>query len=217
MITFLYNLFNILFPSDQEIKEIERLSPEEFLLKTTYLKQDPPHDIKSLFNYRDPLVQYALWQLKYKGNRIIACLFGTLLYEAILEEISEKILFCNFINPLLIPLPLSREKRKKRGWNQSEMLVKEIISHDTHHIFSYSFSAFIKHKSTLSQTHLSKYERMKNLKDCFKVPEKEIRKIKGRNIILIDDVTTTGSTMKEAMDTLRRAGARKVIGFTVAH
>jgi predicted amidophosphoribosyltransferase len=57
-------------------------------------------------------------------------------------------------------------------------------------------------------------ERLKNLKDCFSADEK---KIKNRNIILIDDVITTGTTMNEASKTLKDAGAKKVIGFSLAH
>lgn len=56
---------------------------------------------------------------------------------------------------------------------------------------------------------------MKNLVGTFEVQNPE--KIRGRNIILIDDVTTTGATLKEAKKVLRASGARKIIGVTLAH
>ncbi|KKU76429.1 MAG: hypothetical protein UY03_C0035G0001, partial [Parcubacteria group bacterium GW2011_GWA2_47_64] len=70
-------------------------------------------------------------------------------------------------------------------------------------------------KDTGSQTKMdTRKKRLENLKGCFVADGKAVE---GRNIILIDDVATTGATLVEARKTLLRAGARKVIAFTVAH
>lgn len=80
--------------------------------------------------------------------------------------------------------------------------------------FQFSKTALIKIKDTPSQTNTeSRAEREKNLKGCFSASDEVV----DRNIILIDDVATTGATLQEARRTLLRADARKIIAFTVAH
>ncbi len=71
--------------------------------------------------------------------------------------------------PLIIPLPLSKQRRKERGWNQSELLCKAIIRHDLSHSFSYQDKILIKIRHTNPQTKLSRHERLENLKDCFAI------------------------------------------------
>jgi len=61
----------------------------------------------------------------------------------------------------------------------------------------------------------NRQKRIKNIIGSFAVKNKDI--IKNRNIILIDDVTTTGATLNEAKKVLREAGAKKIIAFTIAH
>ncbi len=211
----IYSLSSIVFPSPPEIQELESLSTEDFVLKAPPLSTEPYDNIKSLFNYHDPLIQKSLWELKYQGNTKIARTFGKLLYERLLDELSDALLFSNFHKPILIPLPLSKKRRKERGWNQSEMLISAIISHDTHSIFSYSFNSLIKQRHTEPQTHMSRKERLQNLKGCFTIKNPDT--IKHKNIILIDDVTTTGSTISEAIQVLKDAGVGKIMAFTVAH
>jgi ComF family protein len=103
----------------------------------------------------------------------------------------------------------------ERGYNQSELIVKEIIKIDKSKNFDFSINALKKIKETPHQSKLkNKSERLKNLKNCFWADEKLI---KDRNIILIDDVITTGTTMNEASKTLKSIGAKKIIGFSIAH
>ena len=85
-------------------------------------------------------------------------------------------------------------------------------------------NVLIKNKETKHQAHIkNRSERLKNLIGSFTIKsskqnaKENISIIKGRNIILIDDITTTGATLNEAKKTLKQAGARKIIAFTVAH
>ncbi len=209
------NIAQFIFPAEEKVSELEKLSPTELMSQAKPASLHSIPTIKSLFHYKDPLVQKALWELKYRGNKKIAILFGELLYELILDTISDALLFSNFSEPLLIPLPLSKERKRERGWNQSEMLVKAIHEHDPHALFTINTQVLIKIKHTKPQTTLHRKERLENLKDCFTISNPEL--IKNKNIILIDDVSTTGSTILEAEKTLRAVGARSVLGFTVAH
>jgi ComF family protein len=124
-------------------------------------------------------------------------------------------IFSNFNNPILIPIPMHPKNLKERGYNQSELIVKDIEKIKTNKNFSFCYNALQKIKETPHQSKLkNKNERLKNLKDCFFADEKLV---KNKNIILIDDVITTGTTMSEATKALKKVGAKKVIGFSIAH
>ena len=72
------------------------------------------------------MVRQALWALKYEGNKIIAKLFAVLIYDSLIEILSDMQLYEHFTKPLIIPLPLSKERYKERGWNQSELIANEL-------------------------------------------------------------------------------------------
>ncbi|HEY4495835.1 MAG TPA: hypothetical protein VJC04_00550, partial [Candidatus Paceibacterota bacterium] len=133
-------------------------------------------------------------------------------------ELSELEIFENFTQPLIIPVPLSSKRRRERGFNQCEILLDELTKLDTGNIFEINKNLLIKIKDTSSQTKTdSRASRLKNLRGAFAVSEDSGAGAAGRNIIVIDDVTTTGATLSEAIKTLRRDGARKVLGIALAH
>lgn len=205
----------LIFPPNGEARAIETMSPSAFSQEATRVLDELPQGIYSLFHYKDPLVKQALWALKYRGSRPVAKLFATLLYETILEHISDALLFENVSEPLLLSLPLSEQRLKERGWNQAELICEEIIK--LYPQLHYNKNILKKIKHTAPQTTLSRKERLLNLKNCFGIDSGALHLLQNRNIILLDDVTTTGSTLKEARATLIKAGARKVLCFTVAH
>ncbi|MDP3726518.1 MAG: phosphoribosyltransferase family protein [bacterium] len=137
-----------------------------------------------------------------------------MLYEHICEELGERALLHNFVNPLIVPIPLHTKRLRARGFNQAELIAREFVALDTS--FSVCTDALVRIKDTESQTKMkNREERIKNVTGCFKVSSPE--KIKERNIILIDDVYTTGATLNEARGTLLHAGAREVLACTIAH
>jgi ComF family protein len=108
-------------------------------------------------------------------------------------------------------IPLSKGKMRKRGYNQTELIAKEVSM-----ILKLSFlkDVAIKIKETKNQVELSKDERMVNLKDAFMVIDKE--RVRGRSIVVVDDVATTMSTLNEFSKTLKESGAKKISCFTIA-
>lgn len=215
----LQNIFSALlswiFPPTTEISAIETMSSALFSASVSRDIEALPDGISSIFKYHDPLVRQALWALKYNGNQKIAKLFATLLYDHMHEMLFEAELYENFTDPIIIPLPLSRERLRERGWNQAIILSQEIIKLCPQ--YSLRTDILFKIKHTLPQTKLSRSKRLKNLEGCFAVDPTKKTFIAGKNIILIDDVTTTGSTILEARRTLLSAGARAVLAFTIAH
>lgn len=114
-------------------------------------------------------------------------------------------------NSVFIPMPLYKSKKRKRGFNQSEIIAKELSLALN---IPFETNILIKTKKTQSQTNLTKEQRAKNIKNAFKT--KNPSEIEGKIVFLVDDVFTTGSTMEEAAKTLKKAGAYQVWGLAVA-
>ena len=172
--------------------------------------------IFSLFDYRHPPVKKAIKLIKYKGKKKIINIFADILYGVIIEELAELRLMDNFQKPILVPIPLSGKRYKERGFNQAALLCKKIMENDTHKYLTLVENVLLKIKETEHQANIkNRAERLKNLTNSFAVKDNNL--IKGRNIILIDDVTTTGATLNEARRVLKKAGAKKIIAFTIAH
>ncbi|MFH1454959.1 MAG: phosphoribosyltransferase family protein [bacterium] len=212
---FIDSVLNLILPRDIEIVQIENMPEANILNDVPQANEMGNGKYKALFQYKNKLSKKAIWAIKYNKNQKIIEKFSNLLYEFVLENITEEMVFSNFNNPLLIPIPMHKNNLRERGYNQSELIVKEILKIDESKNFNMSLTALIKIKETPHQSALkNKNERLKNLKNCF-CANTEL--IKNRNIILIDDVITTGTTMSEASKALRNAGAKKVIGFALAH
>lgn len=115
-------------------------------------------------------------------------------------------------NFIIIPIPLFKDREKERGFNQAMLLSQKIADHYQLNLIN---SVLKRIKNTKTQADLKDLEeRKQNVENCFTVKNPEL--IKGKNIILIDDVYTSGATMNEAAQTLRLAGARKIIALVVA-
>lgn len=170
--------------------------------------------IHPLFYYKDNRVRAIIWELKYKENTKPINHIAKLIYEEIVADISDIVTFDSDAQFLLIPIPITENRRIERGYNQTEIIAKSILENDLARTLLYAPQWFQKVKDTPKQSQSeSKQERMINLLGCFEADPR----VEGKYIILIDDVVTTGSTLSEAKDTLLSAGARKVLAFTIAH
>lgn len=170
--------------------------------------------IYPIYDYRHPIIKKSIWLLKYKNKKRIAKVFAMSLNEKITETLGELILLENFKDPFLIPIPLSKSRIKERGYNQSQLICQYInkLNKELKPIYN----VLVKTKDVEHQARLhDKRERIKNIANSFGTQKEFL--IKGKNIILIDDVTTTGATLTEAKKVLKQAGAKKVIAFTLAH
>ena len=204
---------DIVFPHRRIVAELMAMEPEEFSARAARAEGRAGRNIISLFDYRDPRVRAAIWELKYRGNRRIAAILGAALCEEIHSFLLEYAPLQNFASPLLIPLPLSARRERERGFNQCDLLLAAIVEADGGINFTPS-KALRKVQDTPSQTKAqSRAARLMNLSGCFVADSA----VNGRNVILIDDVSTTGATLDEARRALKSAGARKVLAFTVAH
>lgn len=206
---------DLLLPQKPLVRELLAMSPADFRERAETAEGGAGSNALALFDYRNPVVKEAVWMLKYRGNRRIAALLGELLYEDLLAFLLEYAPLANITELMLVPIPLSRKRERERGFNQCELLVDCLARQDKGRNFAVSKAALRKIKETPSQTKTdNRKKRLENLSDCFQA---DAELVAGRNIILIDDVATTGATLEEARKTLLAAGARKVIAFTIAH
>lgn len=169
-----------------------------------------------LYDYRHPPIKKALWLFKYSGKKRLAKVFAEVMYGKILEELSDLSTMENFRDAILVPIPLSAKRYRERGYNQAELICKSLIELDEGKNFRLEKNILIKPKNTEHQAHIeNRSERLKNIIGSFAI--KNAGLIKNKNVILIDDILTTGATLSEARKVLKNSGARKIIAFTVAH
>lgn len=135
------------------------------------------------------------------------------LYRGLGEILADEIEYYNISGiDIIASVPIHKNRLKKRGFNQSELLAK-YVSRELG-IF-YEKRAVVRIKDTPPQSSLkTPSERKKNVSGAFRVLDKEL--IKGKNILLIDDVFTTGSTLSEISRVLIKGGAKSVYTATVA-
>jgi len=152
----------------------------------------------------DGALKELVHRFKYKGKTVLARIFSKLMIEYIEDnpEIADV--------DLVTVVPLHKERLREREFNQS-LLIAGSVSKE---YFLTLINALEKTRKTRYQNELLKSERLKNLEDAFSVSPKA--DIKDKNILLIDDIITTGSTLGECAKILLGGGAKSVRCFTLA-
>lgn len=117
--------------------------------------------------------------------------------------------------PVVVPVPLHVSKLRKRGFNQAEKIAAAATKRLAHPV-ELNSHILVRTRPTVSQTGLTRHQRRKNIRGAFEVKTDRLHVIAGRNIILVDDVFTTGTTAEECARVLVRAGAKHVWVATVA-
>ena len=171
--------------------------------------------IISVWSYKDRGLKRLLWLLKFKRKFDVARDLGPALYDHLLDELTERGLFENFEAGTLVPIPLGRARLRKRGYNQSAILARELAkrSNGSLHVEE---NILQKINDGAPQNSIkNRRARFQNIVGAFTA--KNAPRITGKNFIIIDDITTTHATLLEARKVLKKAGAKKVLAFTVAH
>lgn len=149
-------------------------------------------------------VRRAVKALKFDNHRSAAVHFAKAMAD--MEQVSGL-----SVAEFVTAVPLSRKRMRRRGYNQSELIARQYA------LFKGMpyLETLEKHKHTPKQSlQLSAKARAANVKGCYRVLEPDV--IRNKTIVLIDDVYTTGATMRECARTLRKGGARCVIGLAGA-
>lgn len=154
----------------------------------------------------DGALKDAIHQFKYSGHKAL----GPILAELVIRYLREKTERLRLVD-CVIPVPIHSSRLRQRGFNQSEILADEIGQAFSLPVLCGNLT---RTRSTRPQVNLPKDQRRENVADAFCVESKD--GVEGRNILLIDDVFTTGSTSDAATRALKDAGAKAVHVLTLA-
>lgn len=143
--------------------------------------------------------------LKFHGKKYLA--------EPMAKFMSDKLLEEGILVDLVLPVPLHPKRKKERGFNQSELLAEEIASSLSLPLDRAS-AIRVRNTSASSKLEGGRHAREENMKDAFSVVNGEA--VKGKHILVVDDVLTTGTTANELAKALKKAGARRVTVLTFA-
>lgn len=157
--------------------------------------------LRAAFLFVDP-VPRVIHQMKYNGLFALAEPLAALMVDA----------WPTWRLPidLVLSVPLHPERKRARGYNQSELLVHHLCAAQE---LRCDPDALHRIRNTRPQVDLSGPERISNVAGAFSA---DAEKVKGRNVLLVDDVYTTGSTLSEAAEALLAAGAHSVSGYCLA-
>jgi len=226
MTSFADSIINFIFPNCCEIcgsvlvpgekvlcisclTKIPKTDPNDFFESNNSSDLFKLYNIKnvySLFLYnKDSQYSELVYKLKYKGKRKIGNYLGQMIGDKIPKSIDESKITC------ITPVPLHKKRLRKRGYNQSLEIARGISKKLNIDIED----NIIRKTHTSIQTAKSKNERWDNMKDVF-----ECKTVyKGKHVLLVDDILTTGATILHCSEALLKAGASKIsiacIGTTI--
>jgi len=181
---------------------------------------EPPFVRAVAYGSYDGGLRELIHLLKYGAVRPAANVLGRMLAEAVsalqvgpVEDGAAH----GSVGPqsiAVIPVPLHKTKRRQRGFNQAELIARAALKCLPVGEFVLVGDVLLRQRETQSQIGLTSHQRRENMRGAFAVNRAE--QIKGRDVLVVDDVYTTGTTVSECARVLRRAGASRVWVATVA-
>ena len=207
-----FDLFDFVFPADRMTRRYMSLhQPISMKKYPDGAIADVCPDIQAIFRYKDPTAKAMIKELKSSNSRHAAKIAG----YALAEHFEDK----NVHGAVMIPMPISKKRRKKHGYNQCELIaelfIREAESRGTQCHFAIRTDIIEKTIDTKKSALQGRAARLEMNESVFK-SNRAVSHIRER-VIVIDDVVTTGSTMRSAIKSLRNAGARDVLGIGITH
>jgi competence protein ComFC len=150
----------------------------------------------------DSPIQNGLHAMKYHRNIALG--------EALAGQMVDFVKSLQWDIDILIPVPLGKKRLKERGYNQVALVAQPLAYHSG---ITYLPRALWKARETRSQVGLSINQRHQNVLNAYQA---DARRVKSKSVLLMDDVSTTGSTISSCTESLLSAGAREVYAITIA-
>jgi len=167
--------------------------------------KDIPYLLAAAAPYNNEIIKKLIWDFKYEKRTHIANPLAHLLVEHM------RMLPIDISKFIIVPIPLHKSRQRERGFNQAELLSSRIGELTSLPVL---MEALTRNKKTMPQAETkNKDERIKNTEKAFSAKDDVVFE---KNILLIDDVTTSGATLSEATKTLKSTGAKQVIALVVA-
>lgn len=164
-----------------------------------------PFDIARSITVYEGVMKEAIHEFKFNNKRTLSVPLGKIMIDYLKNN---KEIGVSDVD-IIIPVPLSRKKQRAREYDQAELLAEELSKYNG---IELDIGSLKRTRETIPQFKLSRKERLVNLKEAFSA----LSTVEGKNILLVDDIYTTGSTAKEASIALKKAGAGKVYVLTLA-
>jgi ComF family protein len=173
----------------------------------------PPFEKAVAFALYGGRMREALHELKFERRQSAVARLAAMLASSIAQLAGEAP-----AEMLVVPVPLHRSRLRARGFNQARLLAVRALdllakSHPEWKL-TLAPQALVRTRATASQAQLSPHGRRMNLRGAFRVPDEAL--VADRDVLLLDDILTTGATARMAAAALRRAGAKSVWVATVA-
>lgn len=182
MWTLFLKLCEYVFPRRESYIIVQDLKVEDLLLHALPTTRN---NIISLLPFNEPLVRAVIHEAKFKHNERAWELLGTVLFRY-LKHFEKEV--------ILIPIPLSEKRRSDRKYNQVEEIAK--CAQKLLPSLRISIETLYRKRNTVPQTSLSRKQRLTNVADAFGV--RNTSALQNKNIIILDDVSTTGATLHSA-------------------
>lgn len=153
-----------------------------------------------LFEYKD-LIRKKIIEFKFNDKSYLYKTFSNIILK------NKKI--CKLLNSydIIIPVPMFEKKKSKRGYNQTELISKEIAERLD---ITFNNNILFKIKENKTQSLLNYHERKQNVLNVYKINDSETKNVSNKKIILFDDIYTTGFTVKECIKELEKLNPKKI-------
>ena len=200
-------LLALIFPSKKDYFNLEMIPKSPH-----YRGKD---DIFSFFDYQSKKGRELIYYIKKHRDPLLIKKIAAYIYNELLEDFSEKNEFGYFLNPLVIPIPITQKRHHERGFNQTHNIAKYLSRRVNGH---YKHDILYKTKETKKQALIpQRHQRKKNVLGSFAIQDKYKKDIQDQDIIIVDDLYTTGATVNEACRILLKNKVRNIIVITIAH
>ncbi len=169
------------------------------------------HELRQLLvatSYEQPLVKSAIKNFKYKFMQGLANDLGSVMSTYLQKQIERGVI--NLNNVVVVPVPLSAQRLRWRGFNQAELLAKHLAETFNLELVP-ALERTRNHKSQVEI--VNRQDRINNMSDGFVCTSALVA---DRDILLIDDISTTGATLEACAQALKKSGASKITGFVFA-
>ncbi len=201
MLRLIATLCTYVFPERPDHRVTRLLTEAEL---SRYLRPSLDQEITSLLPFRETSTRALIHEAKFHGNERAWELLGGALSHYLKHVSSDTV---------LIPIPLSAKRRRARGYNQVEEVAKRALKH--HANIKLELDLLIRTRDTKAQTSLDRGKRIANVADAFGI--RHSRSLEGLSIIILDDVATTGATLKAARKALIPLKPASITLLALAH
>lgn len=196
-------LLDTLFPPHAETLLVRRLTPEDVIRLSA---PQTKNGVTTLAPFSSPVIRALIHETKFKGNMRSAELLAHLLTTHIETRDTLR-------DAIYIPIPLSKERYRERGYNQVTRILEAMCKKKPDR--TVNDTLLVRKRHTRPQTELTRKERLANMDDAFSCPHPEA--VEGKHIVVIDDVSTTGATLRASENALLPHHPREVILIALAH